>query len=370
MLGAALALIVSVVGCTPSFRNFKQITPSEEGFLQHRVNANGNAVIESPLVLDTLLWERKLNAGIAGQVVGNAQYLVVPTYNRRLYFLNPRTGKEITSLVTESAIGSAVVLRNELIYFADEAGGDLVTCFNVVNGKKSWSLKVKDPQGAPLVDGDELFVASRDGKVYCVNRWTGVLTWSYESHRQIYAAVAADKEHVVFGTDRGELMALSRATGKLEWSFQAGGSIFAQPLLQPDLVFCGASDGIMYAVTSSSGKESWRFETTAAIHTTPVRVGDRMLFGGDDRYVYCLSADNGGKLWSYRTNAIVQSSPIAVGKSFIIANSAGSVLEFSLDGAVTKEFSIRGSVEAPAAFVDDRIYVVTPQRRLYCFGPK
>lgn len=359
--------MLASVGCAPSFKKFKEVSQESAGFVQYRVYGSGNAAIATELILDTLLYERKLNGGIAAQVVGNSQFVVVPTFNKRLYFLNPANGSERTSLVVESAIGSAAALAGELLYFAEEAGGDKITCFNLISGKKIWSIELLDPQSAPILSGEQLFISGRDGKIYNINRWTGELIWTHESHAQIYAAPAMDSTMVVFGTDQGDIVALNRNDGTRRWSFHTGGAIFAQPLLT-DRLYCGSADGTMYALDLNSGGLIWKYETTAAIHTTPVQVNDRVLFGGDDKLVYCLGAGDGNVVWSYQTSGIVQSSPIAMGNTFVVANSAGTVYQFNFEGSPLKQFEVRESIEAAPAFIDGKLFVGTVRRHLFAFG--
>ena len=94
---------MTVSACAPSFKKFNQVPMHSEGFTQYRVDADGNAVISGQdIKLDTLLFDKKLNGGITAQVVGNSDFLIVPTFNKRVYFLKPRTGKEITSYATDS----------------------------------------------------------------------------------------------------------------------------------------------------------------------------------------------------------------------------------------------------------------------------
>lgn len=356
-----------VAGCAPRFRTFKNITP-DNGFVQHRINATGNAVLETDaVVIDTILFERKLNGGMAAQVVGNHQFLIVPTFNKRIYFLNPSTGREITSLETESAVGSAAAVQNELLYFAEESGSDQVACFNLVNGKKVWSLKVVDPPGPPIISGDDLFITSRVGKVICANRWTGVVQWEQNLRCHFYAPVAADSARVYVGTDRGDVVALRRSDGNELWRFAAGSTVFAQPLADQQ-IYVGTGEGTLWALDPASGREVWRYECGSSIHTTPVVKGDRLIFGANDRVAYCLDALNGGIHWRYETTGIIQSSPVMVGETVILANSAGSIYQFTLDGQLLSQVSVKGTIKAPAAVIDGKVYVVTTQRRLYGLG--
>lgn len=363
LLGALL-----ICGCAPSFKKFKQVESSSGGFIQHRVNANGNAVLANEnMVLDRQVFERKLNSGISAQVVGNAQYLVVPTFNKRIYFLNPQTGAEVTSLVTESSVSSAAALQNELVYYAEEAGGDRLVCFNLVTGKIVWQHRLKDPPGAPIIYGEQVFICSRDGEIHCFDRWTGDSVWVHISKRSVYSTVSVDSELVVFGTDTGEIIGLDRASGERRWTFPTQGAIFAQAMIA-DLVYCGSADGSMYALSRSSGELVWKFETTGQIQTTPVLIENRIVFGSDDNTVYCLDASDGAVLWQYETNGIIHASPIGAGNTFIVANSAGMVYQFGFDGTKLAEFPVRGSIEATPAFINGMLYIVTTQRRIFAFS--
>ncbi|MBK7090435.1 MAG: PQQ-binding-like beta-propeller repeat protein [bacterium] len=366
--GIILVCCLLMFGCVPSFKKFRQTDDVNSGFIQHRVNANGNAVTESKgEPLSRVVFERKLNSAVSAQIVGNSQFIVVPTYNKRIYFLNPQNGDEMTALVTESAVSDAAALRNELLYYAEEAGGDRLVCFNLVSGKIVWQQRMRDPQGAPIIEGDEVLIGASDGDVFCLNRWTGDSVWVHSSKRTIYPTVSANSEIVVFGTDSGEIVALDRKKGERLWSFSAHGAIYAQALIE-GLVYCGSADGSMYALQPKTGELVWKFETTNQIHTTPVLVDGRLVFGSDDNTVYCLSATDGGVLWKYETSGIVHASPIAIGRTFVVANSAGGVYQFGFDGTKMAEFQVRGSVEAPPAFINGMLYIGTTQRRVYAFG--
>lgn len=356
-------------GCAPSFRSFKQVPTGTEGFIQHRVHASGNATVPGDSVaLSVELYERKLNGGITAQIIGNSQFIIVPTNNKRLYFLNPANGKEITSLPATSSVGAAPALEGQLVYFAEQAGSDMLTCFNLVNGKRVWSMSLHDPFGSPIIDGDELFMASRDGKIYCLNRLTGAILWQYHSKRQVYATVAVDSARVVFGNDRGDIICLKRENGDPWWSFQTQGAIAAQPLID-QFVFCGSLDGTMYALDPVSGEQKWIFATKGAIHTTPVKLENQLVFGSNDANIYSLNSEDGSILWFRKTSGIVQSSPIAVGRDFIAANSAGEVIHMDNGGNIKMSFAVKGSVEAPPAYIGDRLFIATTQRKLYVYGP-
>jgi outer membrane protein assembly factor BamB len=367
---SALALSAIILsGCGSRFHHFKS-SELERGIAgYHNVPPDANQRLEGTgSFYDSLLYVRKLNGGLGGQVVGTDSFIVVPSYNERIYFLDPHTGKEITSLMTESTVGSAVALADSLIYFVEEAGADRLTCFNMVKGKPVFQVVVVDAPGAPIIDGDDLYITARTGKVYRINRWTGKTIWTYDTKNHIYCSPTVDSGHVYVGTDRGEILALDRKLGTRVWSFRTSGAIFARPVIDRYL-YCPSGDGILYSLDPAHGKIIWSFTTQGAIHTTPTLVKGKIVFGSDDKSIYCLDAASGASLWSFETDAIVQSSPIATESTFIVCNSAGSVYQASFDGAVMKSRKIKGSIMASPVVIANKLFVVTRSRQMYCFGP-
>jgi|GEM_PF-2894926 len=363
-----LVMILLVAGCSVPFKHIPRPDLLPRPFAYYAIPPDANlSLIEETKVFDTLLYSRKLNGGLNAQVVGCDRFIVVPTYNERIYLLNPSTGKEITSLQTESSLGSAAAIAGELLYFVEEAGGDRLTCFNLAKGKTVFTRKVTDSPGAPVVDEDGIFLSSRVGKLYRLDQLKGDSVWTYDSRDQIYCSPTVDSAHVYFGTDRGQIICLEKSTGKKLWSFKAGGAIYARPVIGKYL-YCPSGDGILYALDFSTGALIWSFTTLGSIHTTPVLTDGRLLFGSDDMSVYCLDPQSGATKWSYETDGIIQSSPLATATSFIVCNSAGGVYQLDHNGNLLKATRVKGSVVASPTVIGNWLFVVTRSRMLYCFG--
>jgi outer membrane protein assembly factor BamB len=363
-----LVIILLVAGCSVPFKRIPlpDLLPRPSAYYKIPPDANVSFTGETK-VFDTLLYGRKLNGGLNAQVVGCDKFIIVPTYNERIYLLDPNTGKEMTSLQTESSIGSAAAISGELFYFVEEAGGDRLTCFNLAKGRIVFTRKITDSPGAPVIDEESIFLTSRVGKLYRLDRLKGDSIWTYDSHNQIYCSPTVDSTRIYFGTDRGQIICLEKSTGKKLWSFKAGGAIYARPVIGKYL-YCPSGDGILYALDYSTGTLVWSFTTHGSIHTTPALTDGRLLFGSDDMSIYCLDPQSGASKWSYETDGIIQSSPLATANSFVICNSAGSIYQLDYDGNPLKATRVKGSVVAPPTVIDGRLFIVTRSRMLYCFG--
>jgi outer membrane protein assembly factor BamB len=364
--GFVICLLLA--GCSTPFRDIPRADLQGRPKAYYSVAPDANlSLTEEAGPFDTLLYSRKLNGGLNAPVVGSDKFIVVPTYNERIYLLNASNGKEINSLQTESSIGSAAAVAGELLYYVEEAGGDRLTCFNLASGKTVFTKKILDSPGPPVIDGDDLYVSSRLGKIYRLSRWTGDTVWTYSSQNFIYSSPSVRDSAVYFGTDRGQIICLNKTTGKKLWSFKAAGAIYARPTIGTYL-YCPSGDGILYALEPSTGALVWSFTSTGSIQTTPVLAGNRLVFGADNMLIYCLDSKSGKFLWSYETDGVVQSSPLATSKSFIIGNSAGAVYQLDYDGNMLESSRVKGSVVAAPTIIGKSLFIVTRSRMLYCFG--
>jgi outer membrane protein assembly factor BamB len=230
-----------------------------------------------------------------------------------------------------------------------------------------FQIKIIDPTGPLIVEGDDIYLASRTGKVYRLNRWSGDVVWSFDTGEHLYCSPTVGSGHVYLGNDHGEVICLDKDSGKKLWSFKCGGAIFTRPVMGTYL-YCPSGDGILYALDLANGTLVWSFTTRGSIHTTPALTGDRLVFGSDDKVIYCLDPTNGVTLWTHETDGIVQSSPLALTSSFIVCNSAGSIYQFRHGGKLLKTTKVKGSITAPPAIIGNRLFVVTRSRLLHCLG--
>jgi outer membrane protein assembly factor BamB len=86
----------------------------------------------------------------------------------------------------------------------------------------------------PAVDGNAIYAASRDGKLYCITD-KGELDWSFDFHEPLLASPAVGKDFVYVATKTGRICGLDKAKKKLVWDL---------PLHLPPDTFCSSSPAI------------------------------------------------------------------------------------------------------------------------------
>ena len=138
--------------------------------------------------------------------------------NNVFYALDAATGRQIWLYSRQDTSqfsirgGSKPALRNGTMYvgFSD---GSLVA-LNAKTGAVVWELQLnrakrfRDIDASPVVDGEHIYVAGYDDKLYCVAADKGEVLWRVDGGG--YSAVTIFGDKILYPTTSGEVMALKK----------------------------------------------------------------------------------------------------------------------------------------------------------------
>ncbi|MFN8651856.1 MAG: PQQ-binding-like beta-propeller repeat protein [Gemmatimonadales bacterium] len=232
-------------------------------------------------------------------------------------------------------------------------------------------------RSSPAVTATTVFVGSGDGKLYAIDRRSGMPRWIFDAGDAVTASPAVSGGLVVAATHHGRIFAVSETTGRLVWSrrsgaalplntFPAGGwDLWAgSPCVTGSTVVIGGQDGLVYALALATGKVRWTARTGGRIRGTPAVAGGQVVIGSWDGRVYALDLASGKERWVHRTvgdtldsrkagfdRRALQSSPAVVDGGVYIGSRDGGL--YALDATTGERrwrFSHRGSwvVGSPA----------------------
>lgn len=156
---------------------------------------------------------------------------------------------------------------------------------NTISPKKVWSSSIGDGVAhyesslKPLIVGDTVYAASREGLVSAYElsngkrKWTfdlrrGGLTslwgnlsnWWSEENARISGGVGFGYGKLFLGTEDGEVFALSPETGELEWRVEVKAEVLATPVAGDGLVIVATGAGTIVALHPDTGEQRWIFE--------------------------------------------------------------------------------------------------------------
>jgi hypothetical protein len=154
---------------------------------------------------------------------------------KTLRTINLVTGLEGWGYRTPGDIRSGVVVGGEpprqMVYFATDLGEVYGLPAVEAAGRApdiAWSCDTRGPVTAPLeLSGDEIFVSSQSGFLYCLDRITGGVKWAAAHETPLMSSATATKGSVYQHRD-GALWCHDRSNGKVRWKLKGGARLVAE----------------------------------------------------------------------------------------------------------------------------------------------
>lgn len=197
----------------------------------------------------------------------------------------PRGGpRRLWTAQVGTGYSSCAVAAGKLYTMGSANGRDTLFCLNAETGKPLWTHAYPHPgrpydfdpnptgTGAtPVVDGDKVYILSREGLAKCLNAATGKVVWERDLRAEANAQVP-------------------------KWGFTASPFIFGTMA-----IYNVGTSGI--AVAKATGRVIWKSGGGLAGYATPVgyRMGNQggvAIFTGEG--ITAVNPKSGARLWSHR----------------------------------------------------------------------
>ena len=169
----------------------------------------------------------------------------------------PEPGRELNRLAFDYAY--EVTAANGLAYFGSSADHK-VYAIDLGTGRERWSFFTEGPvRFAPAIEGDRVFVASDDGRLYCLSAAEGTRLWHFDG---------APRQEKIMGNEQ----MISR------WPLRAGvgadaGIVYLAAGMWP-------SEGVyVYALRAEDGTVVWENATSGTSYTTQPHPGSFSMTG-------------------------------------------------------------------------------------------
>jgi len=178
---------------------------------------------------------------------------------------------------------------------------------NVGNLELAWAFRLDggvSPHSFPLVTEDTVFIGNQAGQLMALEKDTGCLRWSTETHDEVRTAIThgpvetaeGTVEALFFSGRNGLIWALNAANGEVIWSVEAGdhsmtmltgsptywGGKLYVPISSTEVIFamlpwygCCTFRGNVVALDANDGSEVWR---SHVIPEQPEVTGTHHLF--------------------------------------------------------------------------------------------
>lgn len=253
------------------------------------------------------------------------------------------------------------------------AGGRLYTKWKRFLGERI------EVEVEPLVAGDLVYVAVMNGKLYALDRETGVTRWVFEALSPITntPSISLDSNFsaIFFGTSSGDFFAVDALNGSVIWQKKLRGAILSSPSIAGGKVLIGSLDHYFYALDMNTGEIGWQFaanspiSSTSAVMTSSDSDDFQVFFSSGNNTAYALDA-KGNLVWQKSmAGAFTKRNTIVVSHGVAIFTTRKAGGEYSEELANPPE-ELQGQPADPETVLNAwaRYYQAHPRRRtLYFF---
>jgi len=229
--------------------------------------------------------------------------------------------------------------------------------------------------GTPAVDGELVYVAGNNGKIYALNTVAGASRWVYPREGNLNSFTGGpvlDQGSLYIASMGGIVYALDAENGDLIWQFEADDEIWATPAVVGDVLYIGTFNGKLYAVDTANGEAKWQqpFETDGPIVSTPLVDNGIVYAGSFDRHIYALDAVDGSLIWQFPDTEEAASqperwfwaSPVIYNDVIYAPNMDGKVyLLDAASGSFVEAIDLENAISSAPVVAQGKVFVVTEE---------
>lgn len=225
----------------------------------------------------------------------------------------------------------------------------------------------------PLVAGEMIYAAERDGRVRALNAESGRSIWDTRLKKTTITGGPGLGENLLFvGTGEGLVVAMDPNSGETRWTSQLTSEVLAPAVAANGIVVARTGDGKLFGLNARSGERLWVYERTVPVLTLrgngpPVIARDLVVAGFDNGRLVALDLANGRLQWEAsiavpggRTDldrlVDMDGDPVVAGNTIYVASYQGQVAAVALDSGQI-EWSREISSYAGLAVDSRNVYV-------------
>lgn len=213
-------------------------------------------------------WQYQTKGSLYAKPIVAGKYLVVPTTDKRLLWLNKDTGKLVAEYEADGPYVADGIVKDNVLYIG---GFNTFSAWDIKNHKKIWEIKTDNYcQASPTIFEDDIVFGAWDTKLRSLNIHDGNLNWEWNepskrtffSPGNVVPMVTKDKV-IIVAPDR-YITAFDRYTGKMLW--RNNSHKFRESMGhsgENNTVYAKTMDGEVVAIDANAEKykELWMVDT-------------------------------------------------------------------------------------------------------------
>lgn len=279
------------------------------------------------------LWEFETGGALAGEPTIAGNMVIVASRDNRVYAVNRRTGRlrwsfsmqpdQLTTKADWKYFTAAPVVAQGSVYIG--SGGGTLYVLDQHSGRLQWKFRTPGQiRAAALVHEGKVYQPSNDGVVYVLDAANGALQWTFETdgyslnpddygydRKSIYASPLIVGNTLVIASRDGHVYAVDVITRALKWKRTFGSAWAMTTAVDDSTVYVGwSSNNLFSALDLVSGEARWQFYASSHNYTTALINDQSVYFGSADGQLYQLDKASGTEIRRYTIGQEIYSSPV------------------------------------------------------------
>ncbi len=239
------------------------------------------------------------NQFYSAPVMKDANTLIVPAYNKKIYEVDLATARAATAEGRDLSgqVVASATLANDLLYVGVER---TMVALEPDSWKEQWSF-VTDQViwSRPLIYNDVLYFTSLDHHLYALNPETGEEIWNLPLDGAATEGPVLYEDKLYLGTFARQVLQIS-LDGEVLATYNTKDWVWGAPTIIDGVAYVADLSGMVYAldITGDGFDERWTQQAgDKAIRMSPLVSGEYVVVGSRDHKLYWLSRADGSIFW-------------------------------------------------------------------------
>ncbi len=316
-----------------------------------------------------VMWDRKYKSVITDQPLALGNYLIFTLKNGNIAFLDILSGELIGDGRLAPAFEHAPVIDGKTIYYSAKLGSKTLAAMNLLTREKIWETRLPHLYTAPLIWQGRIYAGSRTGELYCVDKKTGQVLWTFQARSTLQGIPAESRGSLYFCDIKGNLYCLDGNSGTPRWIISLQPNAYNGPVVADNRLFIGTTSGIFYAIDADSGAIVWQTETKGSIYGNAAYFDGMLYVGNNAHLLYAIRARDGEIQWKFQTGGIINTTPLVSTNHVYFGSWDNHLYILSrLSGEKIVAFDLKKPIKSSPLIHRNRLMVQTANDRLFCIA--
>ena len=240
------------------------------------------------------VWRRE----IVGKVTGTANIAVHPdtgkpvvlfgSYDNHLYCLDSQTGQIVFEYEAGYYINGSIAVSDGAAVFGSCDANLYRVPIGDPNGVQTLDAGAYVAAATPVKDGI-VYAGSLEGRFLAANIQTQTILWDFEeTDAGFYSSPAVNETVVIVGCRDQHVYCFDRMTGTIQWTYESQENFDSSPLICGDTVAVGCDDGRLYLLDIQTGAEIFSYTLGSPIVSAAAIAQNHLLIGCDNGTMYAF----------------------------------------------------------------------------------